>query len=608
MSIKNLKFTGFLFLLFLFLIIHECSHFIPSSDLWWHLGVGRFIWHHHLIPTQECFSYTAPGCYWLNHSWLADVIFFLIYSTGNLDWLQLFKILVIGASFALMLLLSLKQKYSLGASLTASCLALLCAQGNMFFDVRPYIFTYLFGALFYFILDSANRNRNLLLLLPPLMLVWVNLHGGFLVGFFLLAAFLFDTGWKRLRNESSDFLYLSIIFIMCLLITGLNPASFDIWKIFMGSKDVSVLLNEWVSPLSIGWIYPYYGYLLLVILGFFLTTPKTVRGAIIILFFGGLSLSSIRHVPLFAILTIPQLAGFFNFMVNKLDLKFPKLLKFSRSKIITLMAIALLFIYGGLFFRNYSLSSHSMEWELFPHDGVEFLNANNFKLKIFNPYEWGGYFILKAPRYPVFIDGRVNTAYPDQIYYDALKIMFGEKGWDKILKRYGIELVVCNLWQLKYGQLLPLKMKQNPEWQIIYHDPLCIIFLNKHALQKLTKPIYYPRGLYTCFSAGITALRAGKLTQAENYLQEALKIYPRYSPALINLGYIAMLKGNETLGIKFFRQAIIIDPQTTSAHYNIGKYYQAKGNKYQARQEFKKELKVNPNFEPAQRALKEVGP
>jgi len=607
---KNLKFIYFAILLFLFLVIYEGSHFIPSSDLWWHLGVGRYILTNRVIPTTECFSYTAPGFPWLNHSWLADIIFFLLYQACGLTCLHIIKIIIICISFGLMIQLGKNQGTTYIACIIAACMALISAHGKWFFDVRPYIFTYLLAALFYYLLESARNKPKLLWLLPLIMLLWVNLHGGFLVGFFILIVFWADSGWQRIKGKSSDFALLGIITLLCLLITGINPAGYGIWKLFMGSREVAGLLNEWESPLATQWFYPYYAYLFMVFLGFLLLPRKNIRESLIFIFFGGLSLSSIRHVPLFCLLSVPFCAKFLNFIWEQTIKNWVDKINQVYKQTLIFLALLCLIIYSGLYFKNFSLETRSMEWDMFPHEGVKFLHSNRLPLKIFNPYEWGGYLILKAPQYPVFIDGRVNSAYPDQLYFEALTVMFANNGWERILNQYRVDLVICNLWQLCNGQLLPLKIARDPNWEIIYQDPLCKIFLRKTAKIKLKslgiEKLHYPPTLYRYYDLGIKSIKNKSLDQAETYFQKALTLNPRYVPALINWGYVSLLKGNGIQGVNLFQKALGIAPKASFIHYNLGQYYRSKGDKFKAMLELKKELKVNPDFSAARKALLEL--
>ena len=51
---------------------------MAGSDLWWHIGAGR-----ELVQTAspwmiDRWSFSAHGGDWLNHEWLADIIFYAV--------------------------------------------------------------------------------------------------------------------------------------------------------------------------------------------------------------------------------------------------------------------------------------------------------------------------------------------------------------------------------------------------------------------------------------------------------------------------------------------------------------------------------------------------
>ena len=84
------------------------------------------------------------------------------------------------------LLLKIIRTYK-GDMLSDTLIVLLAiASSQIHWLARPHIFSLLLMTIWYFLLDQyQQRNRNYLYLLPPLMLLWVNLHGGFVSGFVL---------------------------------------------------------------------------------------------------------------------------------------------------------------------------------------------------------------------------------------------------------------------------------------------------------------------------------------------------------------------------------------------------------------------------------------
>src|SRR5580692_7730551 len=84
-------------------------------------------------------------------------------------------------------------------------LTLLATSASMIhFLARPHVVSWLFTLVWFWILDSVERGEGLrrLWILPGLMLVWVNVHGGFLVGFVLLGIFWIAAGWEWWTTKS----------------------------------------------------------------------------------------------------------------------------------------------------------------------------------------------------------------------------------------------------------------------------------------------------------------------------------------------------------------------------------------------------------------------
>src|SRR5260370_12889639 len=93
---------------------------------------------------------------------------------------------------------------------------LLAAWGSAyFFDSRPQMMTYLATAALLLILDEyrAGRWTKALWLLPPLLLLWANLHAGFFLGLALLWAYtLADLAeWGALRQVPVERLRLQVL-------------------------------------------------------------------------------------------------------------------------------------------------------------------------------------------------------------------------------------------------------------------------------------------------------------------------------------------------------------------------------------------------------------
>ena len=68
----------------------QFSYLTADPDLWGHIRFGQDIWEQGRVHDTDPFSYTAKGQRWINHEWLMEVAFYLIYITLDSTGLLLF--------------------------------------------------------------------------------------------------------------------------------------------------------------------------------------------------------------------------------------------------------------------------------------------------------------------------------------------------------------------------------------------------------------------------------------------------------------------------------------------------------------------------------------
>src|SRR5580693_3088956 len=198
---------------------------LGDAGIGWHIRTGQMILATHAIPRVDPFSATAfsatTGRAWFAWEWLYDVLVGWLDSAVGLNGVVLFTALVIAAVFAWTFRLLLRRGTNI---LLALLLVLLAASAAMIhFLARPHVVSWLFTVAWFWILESSEKNCPgshsldsssygiesgpdwFLWLLPPLMVVWVNVHGGFLLGFVLLAIYWCGAAWQWLRLKEDRF-------------------------------------------------------------------------------------------------------------------------------------------------------------------------------------------------------------------------------------------------------------------------------------------------------------------------------------------------------------------------------------------------------------------
>src|SRR5262249_53188345 len=97
---------------------------------------------------------------------------------------------IIAITFSAMFVLAQVRGGAVAGTVLLSLLAILAS--SIHFLARPHILSWLFTLLWFCLLDCSETTPlggRRLLWLPLIMLLWVNVHGGFVMGFILLGIY-----------------------------------------------------------------------------------------------------------------------------------------------------------------------------------------------------------------------------------------------------------------------------------------------------------------------------------------------------------------------------------------------------------------------------------
>ena len=169
---------------------------LSDPDVWWHIRLGDWIIAHHQIPAGELFAYTAFGNPLVAHEWLSETIFAALAAVGGLFLVTVLMGLV--AWSAMLATLLRGRLRGAGPVVLAIGLALGARAAEPVLGTRPQVFTFALVCWTLWIaesyLRSGGRRRWLL---PPLFLLWANLHAGFIAGIGFLVIVVVVEAIKR---------------------------------------------------------------------------------------------------------------------------------------------------------------------------------------------------------------------------------------------------------------------------------------------------------------------------------------------------------------------------------------------------------------------------
>src|SRR6266567_1599226 len=251
-------FADMLFLaLLLSLPFSTGKNLLNDCDTGYHIRAGEFILNTHTIPRQDMFSFISPALPWTAHEWLSEVIMAVVYRASGLTGVVIFFTFIIALIYCLFFKILRAGSENILLVVTIALLAI--ASSQLHWLARPHIFSLGLLVAWNYLLDAYHyRNRNLLFLLPPLMLLWVNLHGGFVAGFILLGIYLLGNIIKYLTvPEAEKGFYLKksrdlgLTIICCLVAALINPFGYHILLFpfnLVSNKYIMDHIMEFISP------------------------------------------------------------------------------------------------------------------------------------------------------------------------------------------------------------------------------------------------------------------------------------------------------------------------------------------------------------------------
>lgn len=567
---------------------------------------------HGVYPWCDTFSFTAQGQLWLNHEWLAECGMYLVYQALGFEGLHALRIVLLFVVFWMGARSAVLLGASEPAAATAAGLALLNAQWRFFFDVRPYLFTYLGLALtMLFALRWIAGGRALWLVgLVPLYALWANLHSGVLAGLAMLTIF----GFGSLPTSRVHARGLALAVAGCAAACLLNPFGRHILTFpfqFFGATIWAAGLNEWARTDLLGAQWCVAVYLVFGLMAAWVERRRLGLPMLLVtLAFGALSCAAWRHVPLFAIVSIPAIGLLTQRVVGFVGIKTPgKRLTRRLSWATLVMGLgALLWL-----LRDADLGRLSLEERFFPIDAVRFLEANPLPGRIYNAYGWGGYIAWKlGPRYRVFMDGRANTLYASEVYVDYLRIDAGAPDWRELLDRYAVGTVMLNEWErsLHADGGLFRALAASPQWGRIYADDISEIYVRRDPSTTSLWEAARAGRLWLPVAARLylarEALEQGRLDASEETLRALLTSKDAEARACTLLAVVEVRRGHPLEAEALLRRAIRVDPQVPEAHFNLGALLMARGDVKAAFEMVEEEVRVNPGFQPARERLAQM--
>ena len=492
-----------LFVLTLLLIFMISARAPVDTDMWWALRVGKEIVTEGEFIRTDPITYTFGGEPWVSHSWLFDVVLYGMFSWLSYHGLTLL-VALLASGIAAVMWFQLRGP-AIFRTLMVVFAGLIAAPT---WTPRPQMVSMLLLCLTYLILFLYRRSkeRRLLFFIPPMMILWANLHGGYILGLVAIGTLLAgEIGDHLLLNTTEDFLKwlqirdLVILFLVTALFTLITPYGFGTWEISFSTFNMQVndLISEWLSPnFHEGSTLPYF--ISILVLAGTLASGKRHRPAweaVTIVIFLYFSLNSRRQIGAYAIAVTPILArnlwvflekwwGRVEVFLEKEHLKVldwiqkvstPKASK--ENKWVNLLVVALFAIvcWGKLIYVSVDyLVEEVLNPMTFPVEAVRVMNELDTEGQLFNEYDWGGYLSWWAMDTPLYIDARADL-FGDEFIFRWNGLCEGTEDWQAEFDKWGITQAM-----LAANRPLVRELENHPDWDVVYSDEIVVLLMKKY--------------------------------------------------------------------------------------------------------------------------------
>ncbi len=467
---------------------------LEPIDYWWSVRLGALIRELGAIPAEDVLLYTPVRGPIVDGQWLARVVLSALHDVGGVE-LSLALRTVVAVAAALLLVRACRDAGDGPrlACLVAGLSVVLFVPG---LAVRPQMLAVLPFLVAWRAALHPPRSILGTVAVAGVVAFWANVHGSFILVYPLLAVGLFEALVERVRTGQTDRLRrAAILTAICSSAPLLNPygvglASYvgDAILFNGGGTSVGVLGVEWGAP-AIRTAYGalFYGSVVLAILLLGAGRRPRLGEGLLLLGFGLLAVSSIRHILWWSLILAPFLArGLAELASRPVWPAVPRPGPLPAGSALTNVVCLVLFgalVLASLPWWRERLPLPPARTALLSADTpvavAEYLAANPVEGRLFNATDWSAYFSWRlAPDTRVFVDNRFEL-HPAEVWREYTAISTGHVTWERLLDAHGVtRLALSHATQAG----LVAAVRESPRWRLAYEDDQALVFVRTQPI------------------------------------------------------------------------------------------------------------------------------
>jgi hypothetical protein len=612
---------------------------IYSLDVWWQVTIGRDIMATLDVPSIDSYTAAGRGRTYHDSHWFFQVFLAAWHSMFGMIGVQLATVVL----WSVTLILCHRACRLTAPAAVSTILVFLTAMASIErFLPRPEIVTFAGMAAFYLILQSRRYQSPAQLgVIALIQVAWANGHGLFVIGPFMVGAYLVREIVLRIRGIKSEIIPLTKALLVVLGATLVTPFGLGGWRYALllfnevGSAAPTALqtLNE-LSP-TFGWearsapAFWFFAVLLVLVLVagvVMIRRGRLTPRAFIVAAMLAAALSGRRNVVLFALVAAP-------FVAEELGAILPE---GWRPPLVAAVAVAA----AMLAWAAYPLSgAYYLRMEIparcglgatpsfFPHALPDRLAEIHYDGQVLNSNGLGGFYLYHSypERLPLW-DGRWEV-YDSKVLDDLLAGSRGSGSWRRLVKRFAIDGILLAHTSLEARAMVPALIDA-PDWRLVYVDQAASFWLAEEwpggpprvdlddsaslpdivrpddgfilsafldlagadelQLAALKKTLEFGRRREIILTRlGELELRTGRMADAERTYAMLVDLQPDNAVALNELAFLAFSRGDLEIAESMLERALAVDPDNRDYRVNLDRVREAARQKPRTGEESK---------------------
>jgi hypothetical protein len=428
-----------------------------DPDLWGHVRFGLDTLRDLALTRRDPYSFTSDRV-WINHEWLAEVIMAVAYRVDGARGLVALKLVIIGITLVFVVIALRRRVWDPISHDVLVGVAIFGILGRVH-PVRPQLFSVLLcAALLTTVVNVDRGRRRLLVLIPVLLGVWANLHGGYLVGIGILAIW---TAFRVVRSDTHQRQRLEIlgVALLSVIATLATPYGVGLWSFLWETVGATrVGIADWAPLLG--------------------TSPLMIAQWVVVTATAVLALRGRQVDAAYASMAV--VLGLATLMVSRFDAFYalavvmllgPCLGRAPKGPVRTWYSGATVAAVGALAISVVVFAERSSCIEMRTGPEAEATTfARDLRGRMLTFFDWGQYAIWHlAPAIQVSMDGRRETVYSDSVTQSHMRIYTGSPDAVALVEAMRPDWI----WFPREWPVIP--RLEAAGWHIAFRGPVSVI-------------------------------------------------------------------------------------------------------------------------------------